>query len=618
MAVKPARIAVATTDISVDDSRPFFSGLWTGDYRDWQGDIGIGFVAHLTFTITAFGVYAPEGSPPFEEPCELTLWDAASEQPLVHKSITSASPLEGHYAWETLEPPFTVRAGRAVRLTRRCIGRRWLDSRASIEQLDDQVASGYAQFTGGVYNFHFGYPSFSDGPFRRAGTLNFKIAPELTSVAIDKSTPVGNLQGHIEEVTGIIPLQQRVLPVNLSGDGGGGGDAAGVSVARGSARCTTEYKVLDGRDVPLAATGDGELFTVSVIPGALALTASSDGTARLWATAENVSEETTIGGDGRCLQTFSGHGGPVTFADFSLSAALAVTASSDHTARLWCVERGHCVHSFVGHSDTVRMASFSSSYISPHGFMILTCSDDHTARLWSVETGVCIFQLRGHTGGVTAAVFSTDGFQVVTASQDGKAKVWSSERGEYLWTLNGHGGPVVAIAFSPSTPQLLTLSVAVSAPLMVWDAETGDALLAIGAGAQVRSASFSPDGSLIATASSDHTARLWDVGNCGDCRHVLSHGLQVIAVTFSPDGGTLATCGGDHAVRVWRVDTGLCVQVCEGHIRSVSSVSFSPDGMRVISSSADCTARVFSVTTGACLEVLKGHSAEVVRVMFSS
>jgi TIR domain/WD domain, G-beta repeat len=61
---------------------------------------------------------------------------------------------------------------------------------------------------------------------------------------------------------------------------------------------------------------------------------------------------------------------------------------------------------------------------------------------------------------------------------------------------------------------------------------------------------FSPDGSRLATASFDNTARLWDSAS-GDELARLTHDALVGGVAFSPDGARLATASADKTARVW-------------------------------------------------------------------
>ena len=71
----------------------------------------------------------------------------------------------------------------------------------------------------------------------------------------------------------------------------------------------------------------------------------------------------------------------------------------------------------------------------------------------------------------------------------------------------------------------------------------------------VSDASFSPDGSLVVTASGDGAARLWRVGD-GALVRTLPSKAPVRLARFSPDGTLVASAADDGTVSLWRVEDG--------------------------------------------------------------
>lgn len=109
--------------------------------------------------------------------------------------------------------------------------------------------------------------------------------------------------------------------------------------------------------------------------------------------------------------------------------------------------------------------------------------------------------------------------------------------------------------------------------------------------ADIRTAVFSPDGQLIATASVDGTAKLWQ--RDGTLLTTFQgHTAAVSVIDFSPDGQTLATASEDGTAKLWRQD-GTLITTLEGHNSAVWDVNFSPDGRTLVTASSDNTIKLW-------------------------
>jgi len=127
---------------------------------------------------------------------------------------------------------------------------------------------------------------------------------------------------------------------------------------------------------------------------------------------------------------------------------------------------------------------------------------------------------------------------------------------------------------------------------------------------------FSPDGTLIVTASNDNTARLWDVKTSKQLHVLKGHKGDVYRVAFSPDSKQVVTASEDKTARLWNTTTGKPITIFEGHKNSVYHVAFNPKEKSVVTASFDNTARVWNTETGEEIVKLK-HDDNVMYATFS-
>jgi CHAT domain/WD domain, G-beta repeat len=138
---------------------------------------------------------------------------------------------------------------------------------------------------------------------------------------------------------------------------------------------------------------------------------------------------------------------------------------------------------------------------------------------------------------------------------------------------------------------------------------TGTELAQMRHDGKVCAVAIAPDGTWLATASGDGTARLWAAD--GTPRGVLTgHHRGVLAVAIAPDGTWLATASSDGTVRLWAADGTLRATLTGQGGGSVLAVAIAPDGTWLATAGLGGTVRLWTLG-GAPRGVLTGHAGAV-------
>ncbi|MEZ4668388.1 MAG: TIR domain-containing protein [Anaerolineae bacterium] len=191
-------------------------------------------------------------------------------------------------------------------------------------------------------------------------------------------------------------------------------------------------------------------------------------------------------------------------------------------------------------------------------------------------------------------------------------------------TLNGHSGRVTDVDWGTTRSAKLLATGSDDQTVRIWDLQGNQLAILEGHTSPITRVRWSPDGTLIATASADGNAMIWSISSDYQTQaqatllHLLSgHTNRINMVDWSPDGKRLVTASNDTTAIIWDVESGGPIFTLRGHLQAVNSAYWSPDGTRIVTGSNDATAKVWDPTTGKLLMDGKGHRLAVLRAVWS-
>eukprot|EP00045_Choanoeca_perplexa_P016497 m.223881 g.223881 ORF g.223881 m.223881 type:complete len:1082 (-) comp17276_c0_seq1:1276-4521(-) len=383
----------------------------------------------------------------------------------------------------------------------------------------------------------------------------------------------------------------------------------------------------DGAQLQSTARFQGPVLAVaSSAGGSMVAAGGKDGVVRLYDAFQGV-----------VTQELRYHRGSVNAVAFSPRGSRLASAGEDTRIVVWEVLTGTLQHELTQHTESVRSLVFSES-----GEMMLSASVDESVIVWSTTDFTMIDYFKYDTMHACFCVaLSPREDMMAEGSFDGTVRLWSLGPDTRVHTKLvelRQKADKQALAQFRSRPGQVQLREgkrrARQAKLAYFGAGNDDSVhdddanrsnspmglsrpirLLEGHPSAVISVQFTPDGTLLASASHDGTVSLWDPTTGERVRALTSNtGSPVWACSFSKDGTIIVLGSGDGHVDFFDPLTGHILLSFQAHEDYVTATTFSSDGLMLLTGSHDKTLRVWKLLPSTnLLKLLKDRLRQLAR-----
>jgi WD40 repeat protein len=313
---------------------------------------------------------------------------------------------------------------------------------------------------------------------------------------------------------------------------------------------------------------------------------------------------------GKSLHLLKEHEGEIRCLAFSPDGRLLASGGADQVIHLWDARQGGLLS---GRGDHILLRTQIA--VTPDGSRLASTCGGAGLRIWNTQSREGAQSQSEGTkirpepspddGALDVLAASPDGRLLAGGGSDNRVRIWEAVSGKLQAVLEGQKGKVAAAAFSPDSSVLASAS-DVDGMVWLWRLKDREPILVIPEAADactVETLAFHPQGRLLAvggidwlaTGGSDGAICLWDIQeNCSVA--LFNRGATQIA--FDGTGCWLAAAGLGESVLIWDVEQKTLARELTGHSEAVTCVAFSPDRRWLASGSDDRTLRLWNPQTG--------------------
>ena len=364
-------------------------------------------------------------------------------------------------------------------------------------------------------------------------------------------------------------------------------------------------------------------------------------------------------------QTVKGHhAGAINTCCFSPNGEYFLSGGIDKQSILYKHSNLSVISKFKDHNKLIQGSAFS-----PSNKWFITCAQDRLIHVYSLDKKELIATLQGHGDNVECCAVTEDDKYIISGSWDKKVIIWSvadilktpenvnhvviGEHSHFLNHVAAFGKNAIITASADTTVKLFQLPSSIEQykqqnvqddtphsdlicgmdydpvhgrfatacwdkQAKVFDAEGNELALLADHSKRVNDCEFSPETfNFMVTASTDHTAKYWNLENYTTAITFTGHTAAVMSCSISHDERYVATGSQDRSVKLWEVATKNCIGTLQAHSSWVCALKFSKYSRMLASASVDGTAKVWSTKDGTLLAHLRKHTAPILDVKWA-
>lgn len=247
--------------------------------------------------------------------------------------------------------------------------------------------------------------------------------------------------------------------------------------------------------------------------------------------------------------------GPVSHIDVSPVAPYDVAITTSARVHLYNIATNQITKTFSRFRDIVYSGNFRSD-----GKLLVVGGKIPQVQIIDIQTRAILRSLQGHSRPVHCTQFAKDNVHVFSCSDDNTARYWDVATGTPIALFGQHSDHVRHCCNHPTT-------------IDVW-----------------------------ATASYDHTVRLWDV-RTADSKNIVAstmnvnHGAPVEACMILPGGGLMMSAGGNE-IKVWDIlSGGQLMHTFSSHQKTITSLGLDGTKTRIMSGALDGHVKIYDMKT---------------------